>query len=187
MFLSWSVLRVTSAAPVDRWTVPQLIPSAMHLVVAVLFLNRDRWTRQGDFASILWSLPSFVVGGLTINLAQSPHQWPWTAQLLFTLGAVGAVTGLLFLGPSFAIFPSIRRIVNNGPFQYIRHPIYLAELVMIAACCVACSNTLIWLLFLMGIFAIVIRISFEEKILRQSAEYLSYCSLVRFRLIPGIW
>lgn len=187
MFISWAVLRITSAELADRWTIPQLIPAGIHLVVAVLFLIRNPWTHNGDIASILWSLPSFLAGGLAINLAPAPHLWNLAPQFLFALGAVGAVAGMLFLGRSFAIFPAVRTIVKKGPFQLIRHPIYFFELVMIAACCAASGNAMHGGIFLMGVAAVVVRIVFEEKILRQSAEYVLFCRSVRFRLIPGVW
>lgn len=127
MFVSWAVLRVTTAEPVDRWTLPQLVPAALHLVVAALFLLREPIVFRGDVISILSALPSFVVGGFAINLAPAPHNWPVIAQVLFAMGAAGAIVGMSFLGRSFAIFPAVRSIVNGGPFKVIRHPVYFSN------------------------------------------------------------
>lgn len=187
MFVGWAVLRVTTADPPDRWTIPQLIPAGLHVVVAMLFLNRNPWNHNGSAAAIAWSLPSFVVGGLAINLAPAPHQWPHGPQLLFATAAIGAATGMMFLGRSFAIFPAVRTIVKKGPFQVIRHPIYFFELVMISACCAASGNPMHWVIFMPGVASVAVRIIVEERVLTQSAQYVDYCRSVRFRLIPGIW
>ncbi len=187
MFTSWAVLRISTADTADRWTIPQLVPAVLHLVVAVLFFNRNPWTHQGNVASIVCALPSFLTGGLAINMAPAPHQWHSFAQWLLAIGATGAVTGMFFLGRSFAIFPAIRPIVTRGVFQWIRHPIYFFELVMIAACCAAGGSALHWGIFLASVAAIVIRIFWEEKTLVKSVDYVAYSQSVRFRLIPGFW
>ena len=187
MFLSWAILRVSTAEELDRWAVAQLVPAVIHFVVAILFLIREPSVLRGDTVVILVSLPSFVVGGIAINMAPAPHQWPVVAQLVFAVGAAGAVVGMIFLGRSFAIFPAVRTVVSRGPFRLIRHPIYFCELAMIAACCFAIGSPTQWVIFPIGVLALAIRIVWEEKVLLASSEYETFCQTVKYRLVPGVW
>jgi protein-S-isoprenylcysteine O-methyltransferase Ste14 len=48
------------------------------------------------------------------------------ASLAFlVIGPLIALWGLLYLGRSFGIFVSVRRVVLQGPYRWIRHPMYL--------------------------------------------------------------
>jgi protein-S-isoprenylcysteine O-methyltransferase Ste14 len=187
MFVCWAIMRVASADQVDRWTAPQFIPAILHLVVAVLFLRRGPVIMRGDTVAILSSFPSFIVGGFAINLAPAPHLWPLLAQVMLAVGAAGAVTGMIFLGRSFAIFPALRAIVNRGPFRLVRHPIYFCELLMIAGCCAAIGLPRYWAILPIGVLAVALRIIWEEKVLSESSDYESFRQTVKYRLMPGVW
>jgi protein-S-isoprenylcysteine O-methyltransferase Ste14 len=49
---------------------------------------------------------------------------------LLVVGALIAGTGLLALGRCFGIFPEARGLVTRGPYRWVRHPVYLGEIVM---------------------------------------------------------
>lgn len=187
MFFSWAVMRVVFAEPVDRWTWPQLVPAVVHVVVGILFLRRTVSVRRADTTTLLWCLPSFVAGGMAMNLAPDSHLWPVHSQFLFALGALGAVLGMLALGKSFAVFPALRNVVSTGPFRLIRHPIYFCELVMLLGCCSTIGSAKHWGLFVAAVVAIAIRIIWEEKVLLESKSYEDFCQAVKYRLIPGVW
>lgn len=122
-----------------------------------------------------------------MNMAPVSHQWPFHSQALFTLGGIGAIVGMLFLGKSFAVFPALRNIVSGGPFRVIRHPIYFCELVMLLGCCTTIGDWLLWVFFTVAVLTIGIRIVWEEKVLLQSKNYEEFCETVRYRLVPGVW
>jgi protein-S-isoprenylcysteine O-methyltransferase Ste14 len=187
MFIGWAVMRVVSADLIDRWTVVQLVPAVIHLVVAFLFFRREKWVMDGSVSSILWSLPSFVAGGVAISLAPASHQWSVTSQLAFLVCGIGTLIGLLFLGKSFSIFPALRSIVSHGPFQIVRHPIYFCELMMIAVCCWAGGELFHVGIFIFALVAIVLRILFEERVLLNSNSYVDYCRTTKYRLVPRVW
>ncbi len=47
---------------------------------------------------------------------------------LVIVGTSGAIYAAAWLGRSFSIFPQARRLVLSGPYRYLRHPLYLAEM-----------------------------------------------------------
>ena len=47
------------------------------------------------------------------------------------LGEAFAVYSMLYLGRSFSLFAEARTLVTGGPYRFVRHPLYLGELVAI--------------------------------------------------------
>jgi protein-S-isoprenylcysteine O-methyltransferase Ste14 len=47
------------------------------------------------------------------------------------LGEGFAVYSMLYLGRSFSLFAEARTLVTGGPYRYVRHPLYLGELIAI--------------------------------------------------------
>ena len=45
--------------------------------------------------------------------------------LLVFVGLLLWFTGYLFIGGSFSTTPQARKIVNKGPYRFLRHPIYI--------------------------------------------------------------
>ena len=187
MFFGWAVMRFTGCEAIDRWTVPQLVPAVIHVVVGILFLTRHSSLLRADTLTLAYCLPSFIAGGLAMKLAPVSHLWSMPAQAVFVIGGLGTTLGLVWLGKSFAVFPALRTIVTSGPFKLIRHPIYFSELLMIVGCCLAMTSTWRWPILAFAIATIVLRIVWEERVLSNSQQYLDFCKSVRWRLIPGIW
>ena len=187
MFFAWAVLRVTVCESVDRWTVPQLCPALLHLVIGFLFLLRRSPLLRADVMTLACCLPSFVAGGMAMKLAPESHLWNGVGQLVLVIGSIGTCIGLCFLGKSFAVFPALRSVVTSGPFKLIRHPIYFCELLMILGCFLAMSSNWKWPILGFAIATIVLRIIWEERVLNKSTEYRKFCESVRWRLVPGLW
>lgn len=92
---------------------------------------------------------------------------------------------LVTLGPRFGIAPADRGLTVRGPYHWIRHPMYLGELVFRIALVLASrpvASGLIVALLLAGIQ--IWRIRREEVLI---AGYACYTRVVRWRLVPGIW
>ena len=111
------------------------------------------------------------------------------AAAAVTLGGVLlALAAAVELGTNFSFGPQIRRLVVTGPYALVRHPMYLAELLMsVGIVMVATHLTLV-----IGVCAVivlqVVRIRAEERLLmRTMPTYGTYVRATRCRLIPLFW
>jgi protein-S-isoprenylcysteine O-methyltransferase Ste14 len=80
-------------------------------------------------------------------------------------------------------------VVDRGPYALIRHPGYLAGLVVVVASGVALGSwTAAGLLALCTVPFLLFRIVSEDRFLRaQLPGYREYADRVRWRLLPGLW
>jgi protein-S-isoprenylcysteine O-methyltransferase Ste14 len=112
-----------------------------------------------------------------------------TAALMTTLiGAALAVCAVCTLGMNFSFGPEARQLVVRGPYRIVRHPVYLAEILM--SCGVLLSN--LRLTMVAGECAVValqiVRIHAEDRLLGNTFPmFHEFESVTRFRLVPGVW
>jgi protein-S-isoprenylcysteine O-methyltransferase Ste14 len=101
------------------------------------------------------------------------------------MGYALVLWSLLVLGSRFGIAPADRGLVAHGPYSFVRHPMYLGELVLrLALVSTSPQPFLAAGLFLALVVIQIMRAIREERII---AGYPDYSVRVRFRLIPGVW
>ena len=109
------------------------------------------------------------------------------ASFLVIIGNLFTVAILLRLGRSFSILPEGRQLVTHGPYAVVRHPLYLAEAVATLGAVINFLSP--WTLLLVGLqFTLqIVRIHYEEKVMKETfPEYHDYAKRT-WRLIPGIY
>ena len=52
------------------------------------------------------------------------------SSVVVLLGTLASIVIVFWLGRSFSIFPQARGLVTGGPYRVMRHPLYLAEIVV---------------------------------------------------------
>jgi protein-S-isoprenylcysteine O-methyltransferase Ste14 len=80
------------------------------------------------------------------------------------------------------------RVIREGPYARVRHPGYVAFLLIFAAlpCLLGSAWALAGTGALLGLF--MLRIVKEERLLADSLSgYKDYQASVRYRLLPGVW
>lgn len=185
--LSWAVLRCLHAE--SPWEPVHLTVIALNACVGLLLLARHPAARSGSTGALAASLPGLVIAGAALKLAPPVDTWPMFSLVPFVAGGALAVAAFLSLGRSFAILPALRRIVRRGPYRIVRHPAYLGELLMVAACCAAHGRiefAPLWPLAAAVPF-VVVRIVAEERTLVHAPEYSAYRREVNWRLMPMVW
>jgi protein-S-isoprenylcysteine O-methyltransferase Ste14 len=81
-----------------------------------------------------------------------------------------------------------QEVIMTGPYALVRHPMYLAIMIMYVFTPLALGSYWAGLPALSLIFVLVARIRNEEKVLlAELSGYREYMQRVRYRLIPRIW
>jgi protein-S-isoprenylcysteine O-methyltransferase Ste14 len=154
-----------------------------------------------------WDKPFVaVVGGIgplaLMVVCALDHRFGWSPAL----PRAAAVAGFLVMGAGqvlinlavaanrfFSAFVRIQRdrghrVVDAGPYRFVRHPGYVGSLLHMAGTCLALQS-----LAGLGVAAalsavLVIRTALEDRTLALELEgYAQYAERVRFRLVPGVW
>ena len=128
-----------------------------------------------------------------------PPRWPEAVAVPFSaLGASLSLVGLVLLvaayrelGPSFTPFPrpseESERVVESGPYRYVRHPIYAGGLLLFGG--VALGTSMIALVLTAGLASLWAgKLQLEERLLEERfPDYAEYRRDTRWRLVPGIY
>jgi protein-S-isoprenylcysteine O-methyltransferase Ste14 len=172
-------------------------PEIVHERGRAKILRAD--TKPFDRVFILLYLPTAV--SVLVVAALDAGRHPARELSLAALGA-GVVLHLLadipILGALIVnrhLEPTVRiqtdrghRVISEGPYRYVRHPMYVGMLAMYAAWPLVLGSR--WAFVPAGIVALllVVRTALEDRTLRAELPgYADYASRTRFRLLPGFW
>lgn len=114
----------------------------------------------------------------------------WTTRVSLSLllaGSLGSVAVLVWLGRSFSITPQARRLVTSGPYKYVRHPLYAAELLTVFGFQMQFLQPWAFLLFLGTLSVQILRMRFEEAILAEAFPTYTDYARRKARLIPILY
>ncbi len=139
-------------------------------------------------AGLVGTTMLLVVGAFPNPVVLTPPAFIRDLSAPLALGAFAlGVCGLLFLRRSLSIIPEARRLVTRGPYRFIRHPLYAAEILAAVALILARPGLWATLTLLPFIAVQMLRARFEEGLLsRTFPEYRLYAIRTR-RLIPLVW
>jgi protein-S-isoprenylcysteine O-methyltransferase Ste14 len=103
------------------------------------------------------------------------------------IGIVAAIYVMLWLGRSFSILPQARGLVIDGPYRLVRHPLYLAEFLVIFSRAFELAQPWPFVIVMLVFGSQIARMGFEEQILCET--YPAYRDYMRktARLIPGFY
>lgn len=80
------------------------------------------------------------------------------------------------------------RVVDTGPYAYVRHPGYIALILTMLSLPVMLGSVIALIPASVVFILFVVRTVLEDRTLkRELAGYLEYTHAVRYRLIPGLW
>jgi protein-S-isoprenylcysteine O-methyltransferase Ste14 len=184
-----------STFAVNLWLLrhdPALLASRLSVPV-----QRDQ--RSWDRMFMLVGLLVFVAWLVLCALDARRFRWsrvPLSGQALGTIliALCMIVVWQVFRFNSFAA-PQVRlqkerqqRVITNGPYRIVRHPMYAGALLMFAGTPLLLGSWWGLLFVPLGAFGIGIRAVGEERMLRRElAGYEEYTHHVRYRMLPGLW
>ena len=137
------------------------------------------------FAAVAGTFMSLAIVMLPTRELSTPLH---VVSTLLIVGGIGfALYAVIELGRSLSMLPEARRLVTNGPYSVIRHPLYLGEAVALVGITLQyLSPWALALLLLQCIFQLE-RMKNEELVLsRVFPEYRDYAAHT-VRLLPGVY
>jgi protein-S-isoprenylcysteine O-methyltransferase Ste14 len=173
------------------FTIADWIYVLQHLIVLGIALVRPS-PKVRDY-----SVPSSMAVGVAyaypyaqviyLRWSSGDVAWPGVGLILVTFAACLSLASLLAMGRRFGVRPALRALVTNGPYRFIRHPMYLSYILADIGYNLQEWNLVTVLLVLLGWTSLVYRVYAEERILSGDPEWPAYVASVRYRLLPGIW
>jgi protein-S-isoprenylcysteine O-methyltransferase Ste14 len=159
------------------------------LVIALVFVRHMPIAKSSG----LWPRIVAIVGGnlelalVTLRPIPLPLPFKLLSTALIVLGTAAEIAVLIRLGRSFSIFPEARRLVREGPYRRIRHPLYLTGAVGTVGIAMGYAQPWAALLVLATFGLQIRRMHNEERVLVAAfPEYAAYAARTK-RLIPGIY
>lgn len=159
-------------------------------LIAILFIVREKPLKKasGLKPRLLAIVGTFLIPFMGLfPRVELGLTWTIASTLLVVLGTGLSVYSLYHLGRSFSLMAEARRLVTNGPYAVVRHPLYLCEQIAIVGTLIQYISPIT-----IGIFALHLWIQFqrmnnEEKILRNTfADYSEYARRTRAKFLPGV-
>lgn len=159
--------------------------TAIYIVLIIAFLLRtDPVDRSRGIAQI--AIPALGALLPFALLLTSPARWIMGNQIsllgvlwVMTLATALTVWGMWSLRRSFSITVEARSLVIGGPYRWIRHPIYLGEMLAAAAVTVwRFSWVSVSVLVLFVVLQLVRARMEEEKLVRNFPVYKEYAGKV---------
>jgi protein-S-isoprenylcysteine O-methyltransferase Ste14 len=79
-------------------------------------------------------------------------------------------------------------VVSSGPYRFVRHPMYVAAIVMALATPLSLGSTWAMFTFAPCVALVALRLLDEERFLSgELPGYRQYMQKTRSRLLPGVW
>ena len=167
-----------------------------------LIRHRMRFGSGTKSWDIVWSalflplmLSVYVVAGfdaVRFQWTQMPFGWWYLGFVIFAPGA-WLFSWSMGVNPFFEKTVRIQterghRVIDTGPYAYLRHPGYLGFFGWILSAPLLLGSVWAFVPSLGCIGALVLRTALEDRTLCRELEgYEEYTARVRYRLLPGVW
>jgi protein-S-isoprenylcysteine O-methyltransferase Ste14 len=158
------------------------------LVVMLLVRTVPRARASGMLPRLLAVIGTFLGTGF-LYLKPVPLPLPLGIAMIVVLVVTAAaeIYVLTWLGRSFAIMAEARTLVTGGPYRFVRHPLYVAETIGMAAVMAQFFGVSAVALSLAYVAAQVGRALCEEKVLAATfPDYAAYAARTA-RFIPFVY
>jgi uncharacterized membrane protein len=124
---------------------------------------------------LLIPISNYLPGWFVTPVAYPPA---WTLSVFTTGTALGILGGLLillgiiYLRRNFSVFVEVRDVVTGGPYRFVRHPMYIGEIVMVTGVVITLASAFTLTLWILLVLFQILRARMEERRLAEaSPEY----------------
>ncbi len=182
------------SASIDTVAVISLLGKLLALVFVVLlmvfvFIRRPAKAKAKGLLPRIAAFLGTYLGLAIVWLPEQPAGFGLSlASLLLMLGGLGfSVYALVHLGRSFSVMPEARRLVMNGPYSLVRHPLYLGEAVAMLGLSLQYLSAFALLILSLQFTFQIIRMRNEEAVLTTLfPDYDDYRTRTA-RLVPRLY
>lgn len=168
----------------------------------IIFRARSRFqegTKAWDRALLAMILPTMVAILPVASLDAGWFQWLpvplWAVVVGYVamLASIAVTAWAQSVNPFFE--PGVRiqserhhRVIDGGPYRFVRHPGYVAAIVMFFGMALALGSVIALLPAALASALLVLRTAWEDRLLRAELPgYDDFARRVRWRLVPGLW
>jgi protein-S-isoprenylcysteine O-methyltransferase Ste14 len=145
---------------------------------------------KGIKVAILIGLVAQTMLPEILPITSSPQILQVIGVTIYTIGLATAILGRIQLGSNWSDIEtaqvlSRQTVVSHGLYRYIRHPIYVGDLLLLAGFELSLNS---WLVLLVGLLSpfVLLKAVREEKMLGTSLPgYSTYCERTK-RFIPFV-
>lgn len=116
------------------------------------------------------------------------HNYWISLQLLAVGIALSAIWQFSWPQLSITAVPKQKGLmIKSGPYQYIRHPMYLSVLLYFTAFLLNDLNVFSLVVYLILVIDLLLKMNYEEKLLKEKyVDYSDYCKGSK-KLLPFIY
>ncbi|WP_260963152.1 methyltransferase family protein [Pseudomonas citri] len=168
----------------------------------VIYRARSRiqpGTKSWDKSLLALILPAMTAVLPAAALDAGRFHWSQVPVWLVTGGYIAVLAGIAVTAWAQAVNPFFepgvriqterhQRVIDSGPYRFVRHPGYIAALFLFFGMALALGS--FWALVPAALASalLVLRTAWEDRLLRSElAGYDDYARRVRWRLVPGLW
>jgi protein-S-isoprenylcysteine O-methyltransferase Ste14 len=159
-------------------------------LIAVLFIVREKPLKKasGLKPRLLAIVGTFLIPFMGLfPRVELGLTWTISSTLLVVVGTALSVYSLYHLGRSFSLMAEARRLVTNGPYAIVRHPLYLCEQIAILGTLMQYLSPITIGIFMVHLWIQFQRMSYEEKLLRSTfPDYSEYATRTTAKFLPGV-
>ena len=136
-----SVAQAAADSELRSWLVAvyHLLKLGVALAFTVFVLTRGP-SRRPSREPVAFAACAVAI--LSVVMMEPPAESAGTAlvlagESLAVIGCAGMLLAVLALGRCFGVLPEARGLVTHGPYEFVRHPLYLGEFGGVAGLAIA--------------------------------------------------
>jgi len=150
--------------------------------------HKPRTKMKGLYPRVVAIAGTYLsVGIVLLPSRELPAPILFLSTVLVLSGAVLSIYVLFSLGRSLSLLPEARRLITDGPYRFVRHPLYLTEAIGLFGLVVQYLSPLALTLAVLQCVFQYQRMKNEERVLLDTfPEYGAYITTTA-RLLPGVY